>query len=94
MSPLLHNAIKSIQIGLEDSESKDDGRLRSAVRNLYSGIVLLFKEKLREMSPEGSNEVLLKAKITPVMGSNGKVVFVGYGKRPWILINLEKDSNP
>src|SRR4029077_2901064 len=80
MSPLLHNAIKSIQIGLEDSESNDDGRLRSAVRNLYSGILLLFKEKLREMSPEGSNEVLIKAKITPVMGSNGEVVFVGHGK--------------
>lgn len=81
MSPLLHNAIESIQIGLEDSESKDDGRLRSAVRNLYAGILLLFKEKLREMSPEDSNEVLIKAKIKPVIGSKNEVVFVGYGKR-------------
>lgn len=63
MDTLLNNAISSIQIGIEDYESEDERRVLSAVRNLTAGILLLFKEKLSELSPGDSNEVLLKQQI-------------------------------
>ena len=40
MSPLLQNAVVSIQLGLEDFASEDERRVISAVRNLYSGVFL------------------------------------------------------
>jgi transcription elongation factor Elf1 len=81
MDTLLKNAISSIQIGIEDYESEDDRRVLSAVRNLTAGILLLFKEKLSELSPNDSDEVLLKQQIKPVMDSEGNVSFVGRGKK-------------
>lgn len=81
MKTLLDNAVSSIQIGIEDYESKDERRVLSAVRNLTSGILLLFKEKLCELSPCESNEVLLKQNIKPVVDNAGNVTFVGKGKK-------------
>lgn len=43
--------------------------------------MLLFKEKLRELSPSKSDEVLLKKSINPVVDKAGKVTFVGKGKK-------------
>ena len=37
------------------------GRMASAVRNLYAGVLLLLKEKLRRESPPGSGEALMPA---------------------------------
>jgi hypothetical protein len=42
MNKLLENAIISIQIGIDDYFSNDSRRIISCVRNLYSGILLLF----------------------------------------------------
>jgi hypothetical protein len=75
---LLDNAILSIQIGLKDIDNPD--AVISAIRNLHAGILLLFKEKLLRYSPSGSNEVLLKQRIVPRIGSNGDLVFVGKGR--------------
>jgi len=84
---LLTNAVKSIQLGIEDFENGDDKRIVSSVRNLYAGILLLFKEKLVRMSPKDTNEVLLKAKTVPKKQKDGSVVFVGVGKNT---VNLKQ----
>lgn len=80
MDTILKNAISSIQIGIEDYQSDDSRRVLSAVRNISSGVLLLFKEKLRRLSPPDSNEVLIKQKIKPTI-SDGSVNFIGSGKK-------------
>ncbi len=93
MDTLLKNAISSIQIGIEDYESEDERRVLSAVRNLTAGILLLFKEKLSELSPVDSDEVLLKQRIKPVMDSEGNVSFVGNGKKTVDVFQIKERLN-
>jgi hypothetical protein len=78
---LLDNAITSLHLGLEDYSSGKDARLLSAVRNLHAGILLLYKEKLRLLSPPGSNEVLVKAKSKFEKTPGGGLTSVGDGKK-------------
>lgn len=78
---LLKNAISSIKVGVEDSQSTEHERLLSAVRNIYAGILLLYKEKLRRLSPPNSDEALLKAIILPRLDADGKVIFMGRGRK-------------
>lgn len=78
---LLDNAIISLRLALEDYSSPDDGRLLSAVRNLHAGILLLYKEKLRQLSPPGTDDVLVKAKNKFLKGAGGSIVSVGDGKK-------------
>jgi len=80
MSLLLKNAISSIKIGLDDYNSDDDQRLLSSVRNLHAGILLLYKEALLSLSPNDSNEVLIKKEIIPKRDINGNIIFIGDGK--------------
>lgn len=77
---LIENAITSIQLGVEDFDKGDERRIISSARNLYAGILLLFKEKLSRLSPENSNEVLVKSKAAPQRQQDGSIVFVGVGK--------------
>jgi hypothetical protein len=77
---LWNNAISAICIGVEDFQSGSDKRLLSAVRNLHAGLLLLYKEKLRRLSPADSNEVLVRSKVAPKL-MDGKLVFVGEGER-------------
>ena len=81
MNTLLANAVISIQIGVEDFLSDDPRRALSAVRNVVAGLLLLFKERLRELSPVDSNEALVKLEIRPKTNPAGAVVFVGTGKK-------------
>lgn len=81
MNTILANAVQSIQIGIEDYQSSDPRRVLSAIRNITAGILLLFKERLRELSPPDSDEVLIKQRIQPEFDANGKVVFKGDGKK-------------
>ena len=81
MDLLLQNAIESIQAGVEDFQEGTHPRLVSAVRNIHAGILLLYKEKLRQLSPAGSNDVLIKAKILPSRNKGGNVAFVGVEKK-------------
>lgn len=76
---LLSNAVNSIRVGVEDSNALDRGRWVAAVRNIHAGILLLYKEKLRRMSPPGSDDVLLKTRITPFLQADGTVSFKGAG---------------
>ena len=78
---ILDNAIASIQLGVEDYLSPDSNRPLSAVRNISAGILLIYKEKLRSMSPAGSDEVLIKLNIQPVVSDDGSINFVGFGKK-------------
>jgi DNA-directed RNA polymerase subunit RPC12/RpoP len=90
MSNLLHNAILSINVGLEDFEVS--GRILSSIRNVHAGILLLFKEKLLRLSPPGSEEALIKADIEPKRDANGggNVLFVGVGKRTVDMRQIKK----
>jgi hypothetical protein len=78
---LLNNAVVSIHIALQDYDSPQKGRILSAVRNLHAGILLLFKEKLRRLSPPGSRDILLMAKSEFVKNAEGKVISVGTGRK-------------
>ena len=89
-SPLLENAIISIQLGLEDYESEDKRRVLSATRNLYSGVLLLCKEVLRRHSPPGSNEVLLKKTKDVTKDPDGSIRMVGAGKSTVGRVEIEK----
>ena len=83
MDTILKNAIASIQIGVEDylASDGDERRCLSAVRNLAAGMLLLFKEKLRRLSPPDSDEVLIKKTLAPVIDALGTLTFVGQGKK-------------
>jgi len=78
---LLDNALKSIALGVEDYTSPDERRILSCVRNLHSGILLLFKHKLQILSPKGSADVLLMEKQLPYRTANGEISWKGAGKR-------------
>lgn len=81
MNALLKNAVVSIQLGLEDFASDDERRIISAARNLYSGVLLLAKEVLRQLSPPGSNDILIRTKKKLAKEADGTVRFVGDGKK-------------
>jgi hypothetical protein len=78
---LLGNAIDSIQIGVEDHVSDDPRRVLSAVRNITAGMLLLFKERLRQLSPADSDEVLIKQKIRPARDKDDGIKFIGEGTK-------------
>jgi len=59
----------------------------SALRNISAGVLLLFKEKLRQLSPEDSDEVLIKQRISPKIEVDG-VVFFGAGKKTVDVIQI------
>jgi transcription elongation factor Elf1 len=77
---LLDNAIASIEMGVEDYETGEAKRAASAVRNLYAGVLLLLKEKLRQLSPAGSGEALIYERVEFKLTPAG-VAFVGAGKK-------------
>lgn len=81
MDTILKNAVQSLQIGIEDFESPDKRRVLSSVRNISAGMLLLFKEKLRELSPSDSDEVLLKSRVTFKRDADGGMRAVGTGKK-------------
>lgn len=78
---ILNNARDSIIMGLEDYSSSDKRRLISCTRNLFAGILLLFKHKLNLLSPPNSNEALIKEKIRPTIDPAGSLQWIGSGKK-------------
>ncbi|MDI1225225.1 hypothetical protein [Acinetobacter sp.] len=79
---ILQNALDSIALGVEDYElaGTDERRFISCTRNIFAGILLLFKHQLSELSPSDSDEVLIKQKIMPRM-EDGELVWIGEGKK-------------
>lgn len=99
---LIQNAIDSIEVGVEDYEKNEPRRAASAIRNFYAGVLLLLKEKLRQVSPAGSGEALIYERVEFKATSSG-VVFVGKGKNTvdvaqikerFKSLNLSLDSAP
>jgi hypothetical protein len=80
---MLDNAVNSIRLGLEDFKAAehDEARALSSIRNLTAGLLLLFKVKLQAMSPPGSNEALLKERVTPTLGTDGQTAWIGSGSK-------------
>ncbi|WP_374281926.1 hypothetical protein [Desulfovibrio sp.] len=76
---IIKNAVSAIQIGIEDYQSDDERRVLSAIKNLYAGILLLFKEKLRRLSPQGSCDILIKKKIEVIVDNDKNILLVGRG---------------
>ena len=87
---ILQNAIDSIAIGLEDYESTDNRRIVSSTRNIFAGILLLFKHKLCELSPEGTDEALIKQRVLPTIDSTGAVNWIGQGAKTVDVFNIEE----
>ena len=78
---ILKNAIDSIIVGVEDYNMNDERRLISSTRNIYAGILLLFKHRLVELSPPESDEVLIKQKLLPRLNENKELEWSGTGKK-------------
>lgn len=80
--PILKNALDSIALGIEDYElaENDDRRFISCTRNIFAGILLLFKHKLSDLSPTGSDEILIKQKIMPRLNGD-QLLWVGEGTK-------------
>ncbi len=76
---LFENAVESIENGIEDFSTGLPKRITSALRNLYAGVLLLLKEKLRILSPPGSNEMLLYKKHKLTKDLDGNIVLVPIG---------------
>ncbi|MPQ69530.1 MULTISPECIES: hypothetical protein [unclassified Pseudomonas] len=88
---ILNNSVASIQIGMEDFKSNDPRRVLSVIRNIYAGILLLFKHKLQEMSPVDSDEVLLKIKVIPsVNKTTGEIAWVGKGTKTVEVVDIQE----
>lgn len=81
MSLLLKNAVDSVQIGIEDFLSADGRRDLSAIRNIYAGILLLYKHYLKEMSPPHDKDLLIKSKIRFKRDISGNILPESYGKK-------------
>jgi DNA-directed RNA polymerase subunit M/transcription elongation factor TFIIS len=71
MTPLFQNAIDSLHLGIEDYQANDRKRALSAVRNFYSGTLLLAKEVLVRAAPKAAAEDILGAKYKPVTDGSG-----------------------
>lgn len=88
---MIQNAVTSIQLGVEDFHNNDPRRVLSAIRNLYAGLLLLFKCKLQQLSPLGSDEVLLKTEISPVIDpETDEVVWKGRGKKTVDYMDIQR----
>jgi hypothetical protein len=78
---ILQNAIDSIQVGIEDYETEDDRRSASAIRNIFAGVLLMYKEKLCRLSPDYDKELLIRKDVRPTLNDTGQLVFVGRGSK-------------
>ncbi len=80
-SLILKNAISSLKIGLEDYElsQKDPDRILSSIRNVYASLLLFLKEGLCRLSPLDSGEEFIKAKLEPIIKSDGSLGLTGIG---------------
>lgn len=72
---LLQNGLDAIRAGAEDAEAASPHRTGTAVRSLYTGILLLLKEKLHRLG----GDALVAARLEPRQVSGG-IVWVQSGK--------------
>ncbi len=85
---LLDNAVTSIRLGVEDFEQADakggdTARSLSSVRNLFAGVLLLFKFKIADCAinaDEAESLIFTPPKIHPFPDGKGGVVWKPHGK--------------
>ncbi|WP_143029197.1 hypothetical protein [Rhodoferax sp. OV413] len=87
---ILKNAIDSIQIGVDDFEDPDERRSASAVRNIFAGLLLLYKEKLCRLSPAHDKELLIRQNILPVQDADENILFKGKGNKTVDVSTIEE----
>lgn len=86
---ILQNAVQAMECGIEDYNTATDARLKSAIRNVHAGVLLLFKEKLSQLSPSGTDEALLKQRVMPeIAGST--IVWKGKGRKTVDVQNIKE----
>jgi len=78
---ILQNAIDSIALGIEDYNSSDSRRLASCALNIFAGILLLFKHKLAEISPPGTDEGLIKQQVIAIISPSAGLQWRGKGSK-------------
>lgn len=71
MTELFGNAIKSLQLGLEDYQANDPKRSLSAVRNFYAGTLLLAKAALVDRVPRADPALVLASSYKPKPDGKG-----------------------
>ena len=72
---LFDNAIKSVQLGVEDYQANDPKRALSAVRNFYAGTLLLAKAVQVNKVPKADPKDVLAARLKPVPEGSGGISF-------------------
>jgi hypothetical protein len=76
MPGLFENAVESIKLGVEDYLANEPARALSAVRNFYSGLLLLAKEVLVRAAPDAEESEIIAARYKPVPDDSGGVKFI------------------
>ncbi|MBE6375911.1 MAG: hypothetical protein E7050_05535 [Lentisphaerae bacterium] len=77
---IFDNAIASIELGIEDYKlaKGDSSRYLSAVRNLFAGLLLLFKSKLAEVSKDDNFSLLIAPSVKTPYDIQQRPKTVGY----------------
>ena len=70
---LFDNAVRSIQLGVEDYQANDTKRALSAVRNFCAATLLLAKAVLVNKVPKADPREVLAARLKPVPDGNGGI---------------------
>jgi hypothetical protein len=65
------------------------GSIVSSTRNIFAGILLLFKHRLCELSPDDSDESLIKQRVLPAFDATGTVNWIGKGKKTVDVQNIK-----
>lgn len=88
-SELLQNAITSIQLGVEDFQSirskNAPERSLSSARNIFAGVLLLFKYKIASMAdtPDRAKELIFEhQEFLPYKNDSGKIEWRPSGIKP------------
>jgi hypothetical protein len=63
-----------------ETSTADERRMISCTRNIYAGILLLFKHKLSSLHDPNTDETLIKERVNPKVVDN-KILWVGKGKK-------------
>ncbi|MFC4237720.1 hypothetical protein ACFOY8_21130 [Thalassospira xianhensis] len=70
-SSMFENSVQSIKLGVEDFSANNNQRVLSAIRNFYSGLLLLGKEVLITSSPNSDPDLLLASSYQPLPDGKG-----------------------
>jgi|AGTN01.2.fsa_nt_gi hypothetical protein len=79
MTNLFQNAVDSLIIGVEDFQQDTPQRSLSAVRNFYSGTLLLVKEVLCRKAPNAPMDLVIAAQYCPQLDGTGDIEIVQKG---------------